>query len=507
MRETAASGAGQEGPSALLTNRAATPSFVRAAAVAVFLAAAAAATLAQQMDRPVTAALAFLLGVTLVGALTGLRGGLLAAILASVIYNVFLSDPVFRFSLSSAEDYVPLIAFNLSAAASGLLAGRLKDRALAAELSNRRIRALLEVSQRLQAAVELEDIPTAIAGFTGSDSASQAEIFIASGADLIALQQPSHQAELAQQLLASGEPSLRRGDHKAFALSTPAGARAVLVIRWLAAADRGPEQHDLEAFLNLLSITLERCLLLEQLSEAQLVKRSEEFKTALLSSVSHDMRTPLSAISASASSLTRFGTELDQDMRRDLLNTIQEQCDRLNRYTTNLLNLGRIQAGVDQSQFTECDALEVLGAAISRTRSLGSSHRITKRYDVSAAPVRADPVMLEQVFYNVLENAVRYSPEDSPIAVSARWIDGDVVISISDAGEGILAGDLELVFDRFYRSRSSVHHEGSGLGLSIAKGFTEAFGGSVEAEREDERQGGTTIRIRLPLQSTTEAFT
>ncbi|MDP9415482.1 MAG: ATP-binding protein [Pseudomonadota bacterium] len=473
---------------------------VRAAALAAFLLAAAGATVAEQMDRPVTAALAFLLGVTLVGAWEGLRGGLLAAILASVIYNVFLSDPVFRFSLTSAEDYVPLIAFNLSAAASGFLAGRLKDRALAAESSNRRIRALLEVSHRLQAAVEMEDIPAAIAGFADAGSGSEPEIFVRSEGALLPLQKSSQQVELAQQLLASGEPSLRRGDHKALALSTPAGARAVLVIEWPITADQSPEQHDLEALVNLLSITLERCLLLKRLSEAELVKRSEEFKTALLSSVSHDMRTPLSAISASASSLTRFGAELHEDMRRDLLSTIQEQCERLNRYTTNLLNLGRIQAGVDHRQFTECDALEVLGAAISRTRTLGGSHRITKKYDVFPAPVRADPVMLEQVFYNVLENAVRYSPEESPVVVSARVIDSDLALSISDAGEGILQADLELVFERFYRSRSSLHHEGSGLGLSIARGFTEAFGGSIKAERSDKRLGGTTINILLPLQ-------
>jgi two-component system sensor histidine kinase KdpD len=257
--------------------------------------------------------------------------------------------------------------------------------------------------------------------------------------------------------------------------------------------------------VNLLSITVERCLLLDRLSEAELVKRSEEFKTALLSSVSHDMRTPLSAISASASSLSRFGAELNGEMRSDLLNTIEEQCERLNRYTTNLLNLGRLQAGVDHRQFTECDALEVLGAAISRTRTLGSSHAITKQYDIAAAPVRADPVMLEQVFYNVLENAVRYSPEGSCITVSATTADHHLAVSITDSGEGILASDLTLVFERFFRSRTSLPHDGSGLGLSIAKGFAEAFGGSIEAARADERRGGTTIRIRLPLEPTKAA--
>ena len=473
---------------------------VRAAAVAVFILAACAAAVAQQSSRPVTAAILFLLGVTLVGALEGLRGGLLAAILASIIYNFFLSDPVFRFSLTTAEEYVPLLAFNLSAATSGLLAGRLKDRALAAELSSRRMRALLDVSQRLQAAVELEDIPPAIAGFSDADTDSEPEIFVTMGADLVPLQDASTQAELARELLASGEQSLRRREYQAFALAMPPGTSAALVTKWPRRSDRRSEAHDLAAFVNLLSITVERCLLLERLSEAELVKRSEEFKTALLSSVSHDMRTPLSAISASASSLSRFGDELDDEMRRDLLNTIEEQCERLNRYTTNLLNLGRLQAGVDHRQFTECDALEVLGTAIARTRTLGSSHEITKQYELAAAPVRADPVMLEQVFYNVLENAVRYSPGGSRIIVSAGAADSILAVSITDSGEGILPADLTLVFERFYRSRTSLPHDGSGLGLSIAKGFAEAFGGSIEAARGDDLLGGTRITIRLPLE-------
>ncbi len=283
----------------------------------------------------------------------------------------------------------------------------------------------------------------------------------------------------------------------------PAGADAVLVLDWPERPREVSTDHDLDAFVNLLSIALERCLLLERLSEAELIKRSEKFKTALLSSVSHDMRTPLSAISASASSLSRFSAELDGDTRRDLLSMIEEQCDRLNRYTTNLLNLGRLQAGVDQTQFTQCDALEVLGAAISRTRSLGTTHEITKDYHVASAPVRADPVMLEQIFYNVFENAVRYSPDGSRIAVSAAVIRDNVSITILDEGQGIPAADLELVFDRFYRSRSSHPHEGSGLGLSIAKGFTQAFEGSIEAAPAPAPLRGTLIKISFPLDTGT----
>jgi two-component system sensor histidine kinase KdpD len=472
---------------------------LNAVAVAVFLLAALAATVAQQASRPVTAAIVFLLGVTLVGALAGLRAGLLAAILASAIYNFFLSDPVFRFSLATAEEYVPLIAFNVSAATSGLLAGLLKDRASAAERATKRVRDLFDVSERLQAAVRIRDIPEAIAGFSTDRASFRPELYIGSGAALEPVGDAAEHSVLARNLAKTEDASLRSHDHLALRLSLPAGAAAVVVLNWPEPSQRSADEHDLDAFVNLLSIAIERCLLLERLSEAELIKRSESFKTALLSSVSHDMRTPLSAISASASSLARFSAELDEATKTDLLQTIEEQCERLNRYTTNLLSLGHLQAGLDPELFTQCDALDALGSAITRVRGLGSEHDFVKCYAIMTAPVRADPVMLEQVFYNVLENAVRYTPAGSRIEVSAALFEGQLQVAIADDGEGIAESDLHRVFERFYRSRTSVQQEGSGLGLSIARGFTQAFGGTIEAGRAQPPLNGARMTISLPI--------
>jgi two-component system, OmpR family, sensor histidine kinase KdpD len=479
------------------------PVAIDAAALIVFGVAASGATAAQQAGWPVTAAIIFLFGVTLVGGLKGLRGGLLAAIVASVTYNFFLTDPAFQFTFSSAEDYVPLIAFNASAAASGILAGRLKDRALAAELSSQRMRALFDVSRSLQAAVHLRDIPPAISDFR-DDMSSAPEIYVRAEDGLAPIQQATEHIELARSLFASGAESQQNGEHKAFLLTTPEGPEGVLVLSWMTSRRPQSHEHDLEAFLNLLSITLERCLLLERLSEVEFIKRSEKFKTALLSSVSHDLRTPLSAIAASASSLSRFGSELSPETRADFLSMIQEQCEKLDRYTTNLLNLSRLQAGVDRSHFIQCDALEVLGTAISTIRSGAAKQEIAKQFEATAAVVCADPVMLEQVFYNVLENATHYSPEGSLVTVRTANVGSSIMIEVADEGEGIPTPDLERVFERFYRSRSAQSQSGSGLGLSIARGFTEAFGGRITAMRADPSRHGTIIRIELPLTPTSE---
>jgi two-component system sensor histidine kinase KdpD len=461
------------------------------AGIAIFVLATGFAVTAHQWNRPVTAAIVYLFGVVAVAAFQGLRGGVIAAIAASLTYNIFLSDPVYRFSLSSAEDLVPLLAFNLSAVASGLIAGRLKDRAQAAESASRRVQALFDFSKVLQSAVRLGDIPAAASSVTRG----VVEIYVLRE-DMLEAVEGSVSRPLVEKLFATQAASLREGDVIAFKLSAPAGLLGAAVMQ---ASDEGIRDRgeDVAALVSLLSITVERCLLLESASEAELIRRSESFKTSLLSSVSHDMRTPLSAISASASSLSRFGAELDAETTADLLNMIVEQCHRLDRYTGNLLNLTRLQAGVDRRDFVTCDAVEVLGAAILRARSLSSDREFEKRLELSSAIVRADPVMLEQIFYNVLENAIRYSPPGSCIGIDVAQRDLAVEVLVVDSGTGIPSEDLARVFERFYRGGAAAGTDGSGLGLSIAKGFTEAFGGSILAENAED--AGARIRIRLPL--------
>ncbi len=473
-------------------------------AVIIFLLTLVAVFEAEQLRLPVTAALICLLGVTLVGALAGMKWGLAAALVASFFYNFFISVPRFRFSLVSAEEWVPVLTFLLSAAASALLAGRLKERALAAETANRQLRGLFDLSQRLQSAVHVDEIPAAIEPFARSIGRTAPELYIVEGEDLIPIDGVNGGAGLAKELVGTESDRLAAGDRLALQLATRTGPTGILVLTLAPGNGVRRRKLDLEAFLNVLSITFERCLLLEQVSEAELIKRSEAFKTDLLSSVSHDMRTPLSAICASASSLASYGGELSHEVREDLLTTIREQCDRLNRYTTNLLSLGRLQGGLDSHRFTECDALEVLGAAISQARQVAGGRGIAKRYHVDVALVRADPVMLEQVFYNVLENAVHYSPENTTISVAATVEDGELLVDVIDEGPGIAAGDEERIFFRFYRAHASSSHEGSGLGLSIAKGFTEAFGGRIAAQRIDGKSGGTRVRICLPLEKARE---
>ena len=470
---------------------------VHAISVGCFVAAGLGSAIAQSSGRPITAAILFLLGVVVAGTLEGVWGGLIAALVASLAYNVFLIEPTFRFSLASIEDYVPIIAFNAGAIASGLLTGRLRDRACIAESSTRRLSGLLRLSRMLQAAVSLPEVLNAVRAFAGATVS--VELYTADGARLDSAGPPMAHFGFAETALARRETPIRDRRRAAFILSSLEAPVGVLVFAWMEEPGPDVEGEDIVALVNLVSIAVERCLLLRKVSEAQLVKRSEEFKSTLLSSVSHDLRTPLSAISASVSSLARYGDELPAAAKADMLAMIQEQCQRLDRYTTKLLSLGRLQAGLDSAQFTECDAIEVLGAAIVQARGLGESHEIVKKIERGDAPVLADPVMLEQVFYNVLENSVRYSEPGSRITVSASVRRSHLLVSVRDFGCGVPAGQFERIFDRFYRARGAQSPEGTGLGLAIAKGFTEAFGGRIWAGLPDDPEGGTVVTIELPI--------
>jgi two-component system sensor histidine kinase KdpD len=460
-------------------------------AILIFVTATIAATAAQHSEHPLTAAIVYLFGVVAVAALEGIRGGLAAAIVASVIYNFFLSDPAFRFSVSSAEDIVPLLAFNASAVASGVIAGRLKDRAKAAELATAQVSALLDLSTKLQSVMQAGEIPAATAG--SLPELAGLYCLSANGPEPLA---SDHHRSLAEAAAESREPLVRRGNLAACRLESAGDLVGIAVFS-------GPVVSNsdyLKGVCGLLSVALERSALLERLEEAALVKKSEALKSALLSSVSHDLRTPLSVIAASASSLERYGADLSDEVKRDLLKTIQMQCGRLNRYTTNLLNLGRIQGGLDSTQFVECDMIEVLGLAISRTRAAAQDREITKRFDLESATIKADPVMLEQVFHNVLDNAVRYSAPGDPIEVAA-FAEGDhAVVVVADRGVGVAEADMPHIFERFFRGRASARHEGSGLGLSIAKGFVEAFGGAIGADRRNDGPG-TLMIISCPFTS------
>ncbi len=447
----------------------------------------------------VAAALLFVLGVMVVGALHGLAAALIAAFAAFSIYNFFLSEPFLTLRLASKQDVVPFIAFNVVALIAGVLAGRLQDRAQAAQRANLQLASLLETSQHLQAAVRPDEVLATLASSAPVRLGLTLHAFRHEGERLVALGDetvPPEVVALAHRVWSAGEP-IESDRIVAVPLS---GGRGPLGV--LAATGQATTQTVDAAFLmalgGLLALALERAALSERIAEASALARSEELKTALLTSVSHDFRTPLAAISASASSLLEYSGKLSREAREKLLRGIVEECDRLNRYTANLLEMSKLQAGLQPSAKI-IDVVEIVGAVLQRMRGKLGERRLERKLPPEPLFVRADAALFELALLNILSNAIAYSPAGARIAVEVAQEGGDVVVDVRDSGVGIPEEDLERVFERFQRvARYEAAPQGSGLGLAIAKGFVEAFGGRIWAETPGLDGKGTRIAIRLP---------
>ena len=444
----------------------------RVATLIVFAAVTVVSYQAQAEHRPITSALVYLMCVMLIGASRGLRSGLAAGFAASCIYSIFIRNPIFEFGTITLDYYAPLFGFNFAALISGILAGRLTDRAESAEAARHQLDLLVQFSSALQKAVHLEDVA-------------------------IVLRSIIPQAEIRSRLL----PYVERARLGAVQHNLQKVIGLALAVPGAPPPDRRfePSDIDLPAFVDLLAMAVERCDLLEQKAETEAVQRSEQLKTTILSSLSHDLRTPIAAISASAASLKRFGPSFSAEVRAEMLQTIEEQCTRLDRFIAKLLSFGRLQGGDVAGQLEPVDVVELLGKAVISARAAGPNHPIFKELPDYPVTVMANPAMLEQVFFNILENAVVYTQPGSAIRIQVEAAGGKVVIRIRDNGKGVGSDNLNNIFEPFFRSKSSQNTNGQGLGLFIARGFVEAFEGKIEASSPHPGGSGLEISIILPL--------
>lgn len=454
----------------------------------------------------VAAALIFVLGITVAGALSGLASALIMALGAFLIYNFYMVEPVLTLRLATGQDRAPLIVFNLCAVVAGVLAGQLKDHAEANRRSNLQLVTLLDLSQALQSAERLQDVVTTITNETFILVGAEIILLRVVGSDLVPMgAAPGFEFRgVAEAALMSDDALTRSGALTARRLDGSSATFGVMVMRELRPVRL--ESSFLIAFGNLIALALERGTLFEEIAERRALARIEELKSALLSSVSHDFRTPLTAISASASSLIDYHDQLDETTTQRLLRSIVDECGRLNRYTANLLEMSRLEAGGPPPRLQILSVTEMLGAAIQRIQARRIGRMFTRRDHSSELLVSADPALFELVLVNVLDNAILYSDDGTRIIVESDRIGDLCRIVIADEGQGIPDEDLHRVFERFVRvNRSEASPRGSGLGLAIAQGFVRALGGSIEALTPGIGDVGTKIIIHLPLAATTAA--
>jgi two-component system sensor histidine kinase KdpD len=253
----------------------------------------------------------------------------------------------------------------------------------------------------------------------------------------------------------------------------------------------------MEAYASQAALAIERALLADQAGRAELLEAAERLQTALLNSISHDLRTPLVTITGTLTSLAEDGGRMDEGTLRSLVDNARAEADRLNRLVGNLLDMTRLEAGAMRIRREPCDVQEVIGAALDQADAQLAGRSLTVDVPQSIPLVPMDFVLIVQVLVNLLDNAVKYSDPEGPIEVRARAAGPNLEITVADRGIGIPPEDLERVFEKFYRVQRPDSVGGTGLGLSIGKGIVEAHGGSIRAV--NRAGGGTSVRMQLPL--------
>ena len=246
-------------------------------------------------------------------------------------------------------------------------------------------------------------------------------------------------------------------------------------------------------------MAIERISLAKGLDEARVLAETERLRAALLTSISHDLRTPLASILGTVSSLRSFPEKYGAAEREELLATLQEEAERLNRFVSNLLDMTRLESGAIELKLELIDVAEIVGSALQRAGNVLAGHRVEVEIEPGLPMLRLDAVLFEQVLFNLLDNAAKYSPAGSRIDIRASR-DGELVeIEVVDEGPGIPPADFERIFDKFYRVQAQDRRRaGTGLGLAICRGFVEALGGWIVARNRRDRSGAV-LTIRMPV--------
>ena len=403
----------------------------------------------------------YLLPVLLASTGWGLWLGVGTAVASAAAFNWFHIPPTGRFTIANEENWVALGAFLVVAVVTSALADAAHSRAEEAERRRREADLTAEMARVLLGASDLEDSLRIV-------GQRIARAFDLSSVEVTTTWKDSDQRSRALPIVVAGD---RAGTVLVPRATAPEVIEAV-------------EQRVIPGLETLLTAARQRDDLEAQVIETRALRRSNVVKTALLRSVSHDLRSPLTAITAAAGGLS--SPTLDEEARAELLSVISTETERLTRLVANLLDLSRIQSGEIESRAELCTAEELISAALAAVDAPAAAFDIA--IDPDLPPIAADEGQLERALANVIENSLRYAG-DEPLAIRAHLVGGQLAIGITDRGQGIPQAEIERVFEPFYRGGED-HASGSGLGLAIARGFAEANGGSLRL-RSAPGQGAT----------------
>jgi two-component system sensor histidine kinase KdpD len=476
----------------------------------------AAAGVAALLDRYAAGAdlaMIFLASVLLSGLLLGLRPALVAGALAILTYNFFFLEPRFSMAIGHPADVLTFVIFIAVAVVTGWLTGQVRDQAGLVARRASAVTALLASSRRLSAVATRADAAKALSEQISATAGSGAVVFLPAGADIELAAGAPTTPTLSTSALTAARWAWEKGEAAGAGTGTLPQAgwtfRPLTGLRGKAGvagveartALTGDDERLVLALLDQGAVALERAELAATAVETESLRRSDRLRSALMNSISHDLRTPLSTVLGAATTLIDYGKSLKPDIRADLLLSIREEAERLNRYVGDLLDMTRLEGGALAPRTELTDVRDVLGAAADRVARRLSARPLERDFPPELSLVDVDSGLLEQAVVNILENAIAYSPDGARIELAVYEDRANVVISIEDEGKGIPTADLERVFEKFRRvEEHSSDRAGKsvGLGLSISKGFVEAMGGRIAAASPIHGDHGTRVLISLP---------
>jgi two-component system sensor histidine kinase KdpD len=458
--------------------------------------------------------LVFLTAVVAVAVRFGLWPSLMASVVSALCYNFLFVGPDYRFTLTDPTNFSAFGFFTLVAVIVSNVAARGRTQAMAAMERARTTESLYAFSRKLAGAGTLDDVLWATAyqaalmlkvrvvlllpeHGTIAVKAGYPPEDILDSADLAAAKWAWENDRAAGR----GADTLPGAKRLFLPMHTGRGAVGVMGID----SDKpGPllttdQRRLVDALRDQAALAIERVKLVEEMDRVERIAETERLRSALLTSISHDLKTPLAAVFGAAGALRDLSEKLSAGEKADLLGTIIDESERLNRFISNLLDMTKLESGAVRPNVALHDIGEIVGSALRRASRILSRHKVELELAPDLPMLEVDAVLFEQVLFNLLDNAAKYAPTETTIRIQG-WRNGEAVcLRVLDEGSGIPAGDLEQIFDKFYRAQKVDQvRAGTGLGLAISRGFVEAMHGTIVAANRSDR-AGAMFTISLPV--------
>lgn len=480
-----------------------------------------AAVLIQPIFGIETVDLVFLTAVVIAAARYGLWPSLLASVAASLCYNFFFLPPVYTFTITEPTNVAAFFFFMLIALLVSNVAARVRSQADTAIGRVRTTESLYAFSRKLAGTATLDDVLWA--------SAYQAALMLKVRVVLLLPEDgvltvkagypPEDQLDKADLAAANWTWGNDRAAGRG-ADTLPGAKRLFLPMR----TGRGPigvigidddrtgplltpdQRRLLDALVDQGALAIERVLLVEDMDRVKRSVESDRLRAALLTSISHDLKTPLASVLGAASTMRDLATGLSDTEKRDLLATVIDESERLNRFIANLLDMTKLESGAIVPNTALHDIGEIVGSVLRRASKILEHHRVLLELAADLPMLQLDAVLFEQVLFNLLDNAAKYAPADTTISIRTVRERDWVSLQVLDEGDGIPPTELDMVFDKFYRAQKGDHvRPGTGLGLAISRGFVEAMHGTILAANRTDRSGAV-LTIRLPIPAASDAL-